>query len=543
MDYIQLTGQKFAFLIFVGALIATSVLATFAYKNEHYGNATLPDVFATGLEKRVSEMYYRAVFSSGSLAAVFISAVTGEGRETYSRRKAQAIPALLYHGISEEDGEHLISEAEFADHMRTLYAAGWRTITLEEFEQFLRGNIELPERSFLLTFDDGAKISYYPVDPILAALDMTAATFILPKYSIAGGSYYYLSMGEINSMIRSGRWEIGSHSQNGHDMIRIDERGNQGAALANRMWSEDTGLLESTAVYSDRVQADLRISRHNLERSLGIPIASFAFPFGEFGQAPVNYLESQDVLRNVAEEVYDLSFYQSRGGEGFPYNYPDTSLADPLKMVFAKRIEPTSEMKGGDVLKRLEDGLPKDLPFEDGFNEERGWLSAWGPFTFSGSGLELASLPEETGSAIVLDGSAAWQDYRFTASVDSPRGTGVYLWIRYRDNKTHAGCNFGNGFIHVEETTDHVTRVIKGIRSENIIIPDGVFTAEARVEGRSLTCTLGAATVTSEFLDPTLDRGGIGIKIWEPTYGTARLTVQQISVEALPDSPTTADAP
>jgi len=519
MDYISFERNKVMFLGVVSALIFISVVATFAYKDARFGVENIPNVLGRLAKQTGYQLYYRARFALSGAAF----------SEPDPERKARAIPALVYHAIDETGGEYTISKNEFADQMYALHNAGWRTVTLEEFEGFLRGERELPERSFLLTFDDGAKESYYPVDPVLSALDMTAVTFILPKFSVDNGSHYYLSLGELRNMVKSDRWEIGSHGQDSHQLFAADAQGTLVPALSRPLWITDKQRMETEEEYKARIEADLRISKHNLEQALGIPITTFAFPFGEFGQLNDSYPAAVTTVSSIAEGIYHMSFHQVRRGEAFSFNYPEPK---PPSALLVKRIEPHPGTTAEELVARMENGLPKDLPFRDTFTEERGWFSVWGPYAFSKGALSLTTSPEETGSAIVLDGTRGWRDYRVRLTVESPRRSGVYMWIRFQGNAQHAGCNFGNGYIHVEETLDGETSVIKGIRTDDIVIPSGRFTVEARVQGRTLTCTLNdGPTVTSEFLDRAVDTGGMGIKIWDREKGRAQLIIKDISVE------------
>lgn len=521
MDYISIDRNKVMFLGIMSVLIFISVAATFAYKDARFGVENLPGVISRLVQQTGYQLYYRVRFALSGAAFA----------EPDPERKARAVPALVYHTIDETGGEYTISKNEFADQMRALHSAGWRTVTTKEFEEFLRGQRELPERSFLLSFDDGAKESYYPVDPVLSALDMSAVTFILPKYSVDNGSHYYLSLGELKHMIESGRWEIGSHGQDSHQLFATDAEGSMVPALSRPVWFTDKQRLETEEEYEARIEADLRISKHNLEQALGIPVTTFAFPFGEFGQLNDSYPAAVTTVSRIAEGIYHMSFHQVRRGEAFSFNYPESN---PPSALLVKRIEPHPGTTAGELVERMENSLPKDLPFRDTFTKERGWFSVWGPYAFSKGSLSLRTSPEETGSAIVLDGTRGWRNYRVRLSVEAPRRNGVYVWIRFQGNAQHAGCNFGNGYIHVEETLSDETSVIKGVRADDIVIPSGRFTVEARVEGRTLTCTLNdGPTVTSEFLDPALDTGGIGIKIWDREKGRAQLIVRDLSVDPI----------
>jgi hypothetical protein len=126
----------------------------------------------------------------------------------YSNSSTQLIPVLVYHGIWNEPYKNDVTIYNFEDQMRTLKENGYETITLEEFENFVNGKIELPEKSFMITFDDGVKSSYYNTDPILTSLDYNAIMFIITKYSLDEGSSYYLSLEEIREMLGTGRWDI-----------------------------------------------------------------------------------------------------------------------------------------------------------------------------------------------------------------------------------------------------------------------------------------------------------------------------------------------
>jgi len=194
------------------------------------------------------------------------------------------------------------------------------------------------------------------------------------------------------------------------------------------------------------------------------------------------------------------------------------------------------------VLDRLERGMPKDIPYVDTFKNDKGWFSTWGDYMIKNDSLSLQTNPDQTGTAVVLDGTRLWRDYSFRTEVESPRHTGALLWVRLKDNENNAACNFGNSFVHVEEILAGKRTVIKGERSDDIVIPGGKFTMEARVSDRTLGCYLnGKMIVESEFLDPALDEGGVGIKIWDDIVGFSSLIVHEVTVLPLNAATSTTD--
>src|SRR3989344_1842566 len=525
--YATFDYKKITTVAVITLLLAGSVYGTFGYKESRFGSVSLTDALGNWAGQQVLYLSYALKRGGSNLFASAFSSLDGTA-ETYSSRTARALPVLVYHSIGQE-GEYSISEDQFAAQMEALYDAGWRTITLGQFEAFMNQGQPLPERSFLLTFDDGAKESYYPVDPVLSVLGYNAVSFILPKYSIGGGTHYYLSSGEIEAMLESGRWEIGSHGQDSHEFAALDETGVQGAKLANRIWLNEEGRIETKEEFGNRVRNDLETSKHNLKNEFNSEIEFFAFPFGEFGQLSHDFTEAvRNDIEDITRSIYKMAFYQTWEGEGFSFNYPRSDKA----AFMIKRVEPKPSTTPAELVQKLENGLPKDLPYSDDISVDKGWFSTWGKANLSDDVLKMKSKENETGVAAVLDGSGDWQNYRIQMTIQSNSNSGFVVLVRYQDNQNFAGCNFGNGFIHAEDTVDGNRRVINGVRDPAILIPtDQTLTVEAIVNGRNIECRLLDYTVGTEFLDEALTDGGVGIKVWDETVGVADLDVLQVSVE------------
>lgn len=530
--YLAFSLKKLAAVLLIAGVLWATVWYTFTSSEQHFGNLRLPTAMLRYVKKELLTVVYSVRYAQ--VAGVgFVTGLFGFGDDSFVRTKienAEAIPVLIYHALPKVSDGHNVAEDIFVEQMFALKRAGWETVTIEEFSAFIRGEQTIPARSILITFDDGARESYYPSDPVFEALGYNAVSFILPKFSVNGGSHYYLSEGEIESMIKSGRWEIGSHGQNAHEELRaVDAEGTRGAYLANRLYVEEEGRIETIDEYRARVSGDLSESQRNLERLFGVPVRVFAFPFGEFGHL-TKHLESPTILREEAKRYYDFAFYQTWPGEGLSYNYPDENR----DQFMIKRIEVSPVWSGKELLSILSRGFPKELPFSDSFTTNHGWFSNWGSYQITNGELRLDALPEETGMATVLDGTGHWTDYRFTATVHSLERTGVTLWARVEDNQDMASCNFGNGFTHVEDEIDGSRRVINGVRGPEFSIPSGEFTIAIEVEGRRVACFMnGQKIVETTFLNPLLNRGGVGIKVWDPVRGKSKVVVKDISVVPL----------
>ena len=159
-----------------------------------------------------------------------------------------AIPVLLYHGIGPEgdfsnaaDASYGIDAQDFATQMTEIHHAGYQTVDLQTFLDFVSGEpVDLPPRPLLLTFDDGRADSWTGADSILHELHFKAVMFV-DVGRVDHGDPEYLTWQELRTAQDSGRWELQLHSgEEGHTMIRYGpDPDNTGAYYAYEAQGED----------------------------------------------------------------------------------------------------------------------------------------------------------------------------------------------------------------------------------------------------------------------------------------------------------------
>jgi len=223
---------------------------------------------------------------------------------------ATSIPILLYHGVINDPkwkpDDVNTSLADFRSNMFALKKEGYRTITTEDYLAFVQGKKQLPEKSFLLTFDDGRKDSYYNGDPILQAVGFSAVMNVITGRSLGAGNEkgtFHLSQIELEKMIASGRWEMESHGRDDHDEMPIAADGTKGHYLSNKLWLADQGRLETDQEYIKRIVDDLAGAKNDLKEKLGTNAIAFAYPFGDYGQQGINFPQSKDILTSIADAL------------------------------------------------------------------------------------------------------------------------------------------------------------------------------------------------------------------------------------------------
>jgi peptidoglycan/xylan/chitin deacetylase (PgdA/CDA1 family) len=474
----------------------------------------------------MKRLMYTGSYIASSAGANALSALDTERNE----RAPRTIPVLVYHGIVPKPDGINLTEEHFKDHIFALKKAGYETVTLNDLYRVGKEGATLPDRSVLITFDDGRADSFYNGDPILASVGYSAVIFPVTGYTEkASMGGYYLSPEELLLMAKTGRWEIGSHSNAGHEQYRIDETGNLGNFFTNHLWNDTENRVETTGEFEARITEDFDISRSYLEDLLGKRVRSFAFPFGDIGQDVVDEERSKEIL-TAASGSYDILFFQHQPGSYFTQLSPKKTEDT---MLLVRRINVNDAWGAEKLLDVIKDGEEKTLPYDDTFDNNNGWIKIWGEPIINNGTLSLQASPQQAGASTVLDGTALWGDYETEARVVSPRGTGVLLWTRFQDEKNNAACNFGPEFVHVEQVLNGEKRVLSGVRRPNMI-PSGTFTLTVRTEGRTVICSInGVEIVRTEFLNESLSHGGIGIKIWDPVLGKSSVIVEELHIKSI----------
>lgn len=100
-----------------------------------------------------------------------------------SAEYAQKIPVLTYHELVPAGTEYhtslIVPEDMFDEQMKYLKENGFRTLSLDEFYRWYQGKLEVPVKSCVITFDDGADNVYYLAYPILKKNDQSATVFCI----------------------------------------------------------------------------------------------------------------------------------------------------------------------------------------------------------------------------------------------------------------------------------------------------------------------------------------------------------------------------
>jgi biofilm PGA synthesis lipoprotein PgaB len=198
------------------------------------------------------------------------------------------VTALCYHHVGDYYqigplvNKYTVTPGTLRTHFDYLKENGYRAISMEEYIRYNRGEISLPEKSVLLTFDDAYVSFYEQVFPLLqeyrypALLAMVGIWQEVPP----ADPDRILTWQQARELEESGLVEIASHSYNLHYMTTANRFGDVSQAATTLEYAN--GRFEDRAVYERRVRADLQRSQQVFADNLGHPVRVMVWPYGEY---------------------------------------------------------------------------------------------------------------------------------------------------------------------------------------------------------------------------------------------------------------------
>jgi peptidoglycan/xylan/chitin deacetylase (PgdA/CDA1 family) len=185
------------------------------------------------------------------------------------------VPILLYHHIAPSpiNSRYYVAPGKFEEQMALLHNWEYTAITTGTLMQAITHGAELPPRPVIITFDDGHLDNFTTAFPIMEKYGFTGALYLVYNYIGMDG---YMNTDQIHEMHNAG-WEVGSHSLNHSDLTKLD---------------------------ADALHREIFESRILLEQLLGIPIETFAYPFGAKNELAVDYVRRAGYIAAMGASGY-----------------------------------------------------------------------------------------------------------------------------------------------------------------------------------------------------------------------------------------------
>lgn len=179
------------------------------------------------------------------------------------------LPILTYHSLDSTGSVISTAPTVFRRQMQCLAQHGFVMISLVQAARMLKAKQPFPERTCVLTFDDGYDNIHRDAFPILQQYGFTATVFLVtafcgrannwPGHRSPIGAQALLSWAHIEEMAGHGI-EFGSHTATHPDLARVSR---------------------------DKAEQELRESKQAIEDRLGRKVETFAYPYGHYNPTTV----------------------------------------------------------------------------------------------------------------------------------------------------------------------------------------------------------------------------------------------------------------
>jgi len=200
----------------------------------------------------------------------------------------QTVPVLSYHNFSLDRSTNrmTVTQTAFEEQMKFLKENGYRVIPLDQLVDFLEFKRQIPEKSVVITLDDGWRSAYEIALPILKKYGYPATLFVYTDLIV--GSKKTLSWDLVQEMANSGI-DIEGHTKTHRNLALINKK-------------------EPFSEYFEAIEKELSASARIIRAKAGKDIKYLAYPDGE-----TNHL----VIELVEKEGYRGAFTVRRGGNPF----------------------------------------------------------------------------------------------------------------------------------------------------------------------------------------------------------------------------------
>lgn len=228
-----------------------------------------------------------------------------------SSAKSVRIPIIMYHYVeyvADKNDKLRIAldttPAVLDAQLSGLAKANYNTIFVRDVPGIIAHPETLAPKTIVLTFDDGYADFYTGAFPVLKKHKMKATIYVMANFINRAG---YLTDKEIKDLIASGLVEIGSHTLDHPDL---------------------------RAMKKDIAKKEIFDNKTRLEKEFGIPVPSFAYPYGGFSKETIQlvkeagYTSAVSVIPGTHQSEESLFYlYRLRPGH--------LALPDPAKTLEA----------------------------------------------------------------------------------------------------------------------------------------------------------------------------------------------------------------
>jgi len=458
-------------------------------------------------------------------------------------RVSSSFVALAYEGVSTRTNE--VSSDVFNEHLQALRRHGYVPISLQDVRGLMFEGKPVPRKAVLLTFDHGRKTSYYAVDTLLRRAGWKAVMFLWTRPIMEGDSAALL-WPYVRIMARSGVWELGAQSNNGFAPVAASPRGHLGHFMTTPAWLAGENRFETPVEFDARLNQDHVTCRTIIERKAGVKPIAYAYPYGDFGQFESRNLFARRLNLNLTGKYYALGFLSGNLAA-------NTRYSDPRRL---NRVRVKPEWSGEELVAFLDRTWPQEEAKPSGIASRMAsaWIVDWGSMKEENGRMTLYAPEQITGAKMWLAGSDLAKDFYSRITFSDLNGQlGIYvraapdeesyvylgvdskgtIWLRQK--------RLGQAVSRLDEDENkemsfwlrqkHVSLERFTLNSSRLNVEPGqTHYLDVYVRGSLLYALLDGQPIFHErvVLRGETKRGMLGLSVWSPEKGRARVAVSEV---------------
>ncbi|UCD91150.1 MAG: polysaccharide deacetylase family protein [Desulfobacterales bacterium] len=183
----------------------------------------------------------------------------------------QTVPVLAYKSFSKDKpGLMSVTETAFEAQMKYLKENGFHVITVRQLLDFFDFKGQIPEKSVVITIDDGWYALYDIAYPILKKYGFSSTLFVYTDF-IGGGKA--MSWGQLKELSENG-FDIQCKTRTHRNMKRLREN-------------------ETFKEYVASIEMELAYPKTLIKKRLGKECSYLAYPYGETNNLVIELLKKQ----------------------------------------------------------------------------------------------------------------------------------------------------------------------------------------------------------------------------------------------------------
>lgn len=196
------------------------------------------------------------------------------------------VPVLCYHNIVDRKPKNIyeVTLENFKSQMKALFDSGYKTITPDQYYNYLAYGSALPEKPVMITYDDTDEEQFSIGKTEMDKYGFKGVYFIM---TITMNKPRYMTKEQIKQLANEGHI-IGSHTWDHHRVDRL----------------KDLNTIEYRGKKVEVNEWDFQLAntKKQLEELTGKPVEHFAYPFG---------IWSKPAIPKIEERGYKLAFQLS----------------------------------------------------------------------------------------------------------------------------------------------------------------------------------------------------------------------------------------